>query len=594
MPELNGGWRGSFDSFRNDREDDNEIGAYAISLLFPDTTFDEVLAESITDGPNDKSLDILHVDKEAEIAVICQCQQGQTSNSKVRDNKAASLNQAITWIFHDDHDSTLRPQFLRQKNALRNALKDGRIRRIYLWFTHDMAESANATREVQAAGRNLNAELQSGGYKTEEGQNIEVIAQQVGNETLTEAFEHAAKIILVDEVNELQTESYYRTTGNNWEALSTAVSGAWLKDLYSKHGSKLFSANVREYLGSRRSDSNINQGIKQTTSKTPGDFFVFNNGVTALVNDFNVLENDGEAATIKISGISIVNGAQTTGAISSVKELGADTELLVPIRFIKTKKSEIIDGVIKFNNSQNKLEPADFRSREQVQQKLVKEFSRIEGVDYNGGRRGGASDKIRRSNALDNGAVIQSLASFHGKAHEAVEGHKRLWTDDKLYHDIFRNEINARHVIFCVSLVESVIDRRKALQAKGKEADAAKASEKRELELLNIKGAQFMIAQVIGERLSTILDRNITEKWQVGFISDKEDHEVNLSEAQELWKKPIAVVLQQSERFLGQVEDIPARITQEFAKEFSAFAEIGLKWAQEENKFDTFASRVGN
>lgn len=593
MSSLSGGWRGSFDSFREDPDNDNEIGAFAISLHFPDTTFDEVLSESVTDGPNDKSLDILHVDEEAEFAVICQCYLGQSPTSKVRDSKASSLNQAITWIFHDDHDDTLRPEFLRQKWALRNALRDQHIRQIFVWFTHDLAESENATREVQAAGKNLEAELQSGGFVTEDGQPIDVIAKQIGEESLKETFEHASKTILVDEVNTLTTASYYETTGEDWQAVSTAVRGSWLKDLYIKHGSKLFSANVREYLGSRRSDSNINQGIKHTTLNTPADFFVFNNGVTALVNDFQLELGSQGIAEIELSGISIVNGAQTTGAISSVKELDENSELQVPIRFIKTKSTEIVDGVIKFNNSQNKLEPADFRSREQVQQKLVSEFARIDGVDYNGGRRGGASDKIRRSNALDNGAVIQALASFHGKAHEAVEGHKRLWTDDKLYHDIFRTEINARHVIFCVSLVENVVQRRKELQLIGKREEEPSPADLRELELLNIKGAQFMIAQVIGERLSTILGRNLTEKWRVGFTSSIINREVNLDEAVELWATPVAVILRQSERFLDQVDDVPARITQEFVKDFSSFVELGLKWGYDDGRFEEFADRVG-
>lgn len=593
MSKLSSGWRGSFDSFREDPNDDNEIGAFAISLHFPDTTFDEVLTESVTDGPNDKSLDILHVDEEAEFAVICQCYLGQSPSSKVRDGKAASINQAITWIFHDDDDDTLRPEFLRQKWALRNALENQHIRQIFVWYTHDLTETENASREVQAAGKNLESELLSSGFTTEDGQPIDVIAKQIGDESLKETFEHASKTILVDEVNSLRTTSYYETTGDDWQAISTAVRGSWLKDLYAKHGSKLFSANVREYLGSRRSDSNINQGIKHTTLKSPGDFFVFNNGVTALVNDFRLeLDEDG-ITEIELSGISIVNGAQTTGAISSVKELNDETELLVPIRFIKTKNTKIVDGVIKFNNSQNKLEPADFRSREQVQQKLVNEFASIDGVDYNGGRRGGASDKIRRSNSLDNGAVIQALASFHGKAHEAVEGHKRLWTDDKLYHDIFRTEINARHVIFCVSLVERVVERRKELQLLGKGADDPSPADLRELELLNIKGAQFMIAQVVGERLSTILGRNVTDKWRIGFTSQTPQREVNLDEAVELWATPVAVILRQSERFLDQVDDVPARITQEFVKEFSSFVEFGLKWGFDDGRFEEFADRVG-
>ena len=59
---------------------------------------------------------------------------------------------------------------------------------------------------------------------------------------------------------------------------------------------KLFSANIREYLGSRRTDKNINNGIKKTAQDQPSDFWAFNNGVTALVHDFKA---NGKKITIE-------------------------------------------------------------------------------------------------------------------------------------------------------------------------------------------------------------------------------------------------------------------------------------------------------
>jgi hypothetical protein len=64
----------------------------------------------------------------------------------------------------------------------------------------------------------------------------------------------------------------------------------------------------------KRSDKNINYGIERTAETRPGDFWAFNNGVTALVSEIIADKNAGELA---VRGITIVNGAQTTGALAA-------------------------------------------------------------------------------------------------------------------------------------------------------------------------------------------------------------------------------------------------------------------------------------
>ena len=79
---------------------------------------------------------------------------------------------------------------------------------------------------------------------------------------------------------------------------------------------KLFSANVRDYLGSKSSDSNINNGIKKTAEREPENFWAYNNGLTILVKFLSEYRRK-QRMDFKFSfrGMSMVNGAQTTGAI---------------------------------------------------------------------------------------------------------------------------------------------------------------------------------------------------------------------------------------------------------------------------------------
>jgi hypothetical protein len=137
----------------------------------------------------------------------------------------------------------------------------------------------------------------------------------------------------------------------------------------------LFSANLRDYLGSRASDSNINNGIKNTAENEPENFWVFNNGVTALVNGLTY-KKQGTRYRLTLKGISIVNGAQTTGATSSLSE-APKKELSVPVKFIWTKSESLVENIIKYNNSKNKISTSDFRSNDSIQKRLKSEFAKI-------------------------------------------------------------------------------------------------------------------------------------------------------------------------------------------------------------------------
>ncbi|HBT9057569.1 TPA: hypothetical protein MCM41_005390, partial [Klebsiella pneumoniae] len=100
--------------------------------------------------------------------------------------------------------------------------------------------------------------------------------------------------------------------GDGWTSHVGFANGAWLNELFRKHGAELFSANYRGFMGlSKR--RKINSAIRSTAETNPKDFFVFNNGVSILTTKFikngNILE-----------GISIINGAQTTGSIGSVQD----------------------------------------------------------------------------------------------------------------------------------------------------------------------------------------------------------------------------------------------------------------------------------
>ena len=87
---------------------------------------------------------------------------------------------------------------------------------------------------------------------------------------------------------------------------------------------------------------------------------MFNNGITVLTHGFEEKTNK-QTRQLRVHGISIVNGAQTTGAIGSLTK-PPDPMALVSARFVQTTNSDVVNNIIQYNNSQNKVTASDFRS----------------------------------------------------------------------------------------------------------------------------------------------------------------------------------------------------------------------------------------
>lgn len=343
------------------------------------------------------------------------------------------------------------------------------------------------------------------------------------------------------------TDDAIEISSEDWKTVVTTVKARWLFDLYTKYGTDLFSANLRGYLGSRASDSNINNGIKETAENDSENFFVYNNGVTALVIDYSLGKRTKKGRSLTIDGISIVNGAQTTGSIGSLGHHPSD-EMYVPIRFVKVNKDKISNNIVRYNNSQNKLQAADFRSNDLIQERLRNEFKKIPEAEYEGGRRGGASDVIKRSKySLPSYTVGQSLAAFHGDPVIAYDKKSEIWTSENLYRRFFTERTTAKHVVFCYSLLEEINARRIDLaQRSRKDQESLTQTERDNLTFLNKKGASYLLMHVISLSIETILDKPIPNKSDLSFGDSISPHN-----ATHIWTPIVDLMLSLSSQLDG-------------------------------------------
>jgi len=117
---------------------------------------------------------------------------------------------------------------------------------------------------------------------------VDVSALEIGRDALEEEYKRTQQTILVSDTVELFVPGGFSISGDNWQAYSTAISATQLRDLWKLHQTKLMSPNIRDYLGLVKNKGNINNGIKETAKSEPENFAIYNNGITVLVNGYDI------------------------------------------------------------------------------------------------------------------------------------------------------------------------------------------------------------------------------------------------------------------------------------------------------------------
>lgn len=491
----------------------NAIGLFALALRFGIDDLDSAGAASVVDGGGDKKNDLIFIDEEINTAVVIQAYVSKSRKTIAPANKASDLNTAVTWLIGMP-ESNLPDQIRSQAIRLRQGIESGTITKLYVWYVHNCSESKNVEEELNAVKHTLSATL--GTHHA--GKTVTTFVQEVGNSTLTSWYEETQSPIVVNDIFDFDCKEGFETQGKQWKSFVTVLPAHRLHTAYKDFGVKLFSANIRDYLGARASQSNINNGIKHTLEICPENFWVFNNGLTVLTHKFKF---DRAKSNLQVKGLAIVNGAQTTGAIGSLEQ-APDNSAEVPVRFVSVTggNRDLIHEIVRYNNSQNQVTAADFRSTDSVQRRLRDEVSRIKDAEYEGGRRGGLGNAIkRRPRLLPSFTVGQSLASFHGQPNIAYNKKSEIWNNDAIYVEFFNEKTTGPHLVFVYSLLKAIEHEKTHLFDKSRMEAALTKLEKQRLEFYRLPAAVFVYVNAISTSLETILGRPITDYFALSFGS---------------------------------------------------------------------------
>jgi hypothetical protein len=509
---------------------------YAIELHDNIDSIDLIAPDIITEGGDDENIDILMTDRERKQIYLIQSYQSSIFRPQgAKPSKAQETSYAETALL--SADITNIPLRIRsQVSDARDALRNNEIEKINVWFVHNCPETEECGKPLHSIGRSITDKLKSV-YKIN---NLRVSSKQIGLESLDELYNSQHSPILISDKIPLEnTHGFYEEIDAHWASFSTLISGKFIKNLYNSYGEdRLFSANVRSYLGSNNKDLSINKEIQNTAQSHPENFFVFNNGITALVHDFDIeMINDSKnlGQLKSVTGVSIVNGAQTTGSISNLGN-EPDPNLKIAIRFIKVDSPELINEITLANNSQNKVLRSDFRSSDPIQKRLRNDFNNNKEFLYTGGLRQVLTPAQKRI-LLPTDTVAQILIAFHSHPTNAYHRKKDIWDDEVLYKKAFDDTITMRHIIFVYSLNEAINYVKTEFNEKYRhnqlpEIDTIKHK------LLTQPGVSLLIIHAIASILEIIIGSAIPNKYVLSFKD-----EVKREDAKALWLPVIKRIL---------------------------------------------------
>lgn len=161
--------------------------------------------------------------------------------------------------------------------------------------------------------------------------------------------------------------SYYGT-------ISAATVGEW----YKNFGNALFAKNIRFYKG----NTDVNEGMKKVLLQEPEKFYYYNNGIKLLCKSIKRKAKDSTTTAtglFTLEGVSLVNGAQTTGTIGSLfldnPEQVSKAIVMIQIIDLSSVDTETATQITRLSNTQNRIENKDFAALDPEQERLRKDLA---------------------------------------------------------------------------------------------------------------------------------------------------------------------------------------------------------------------------
>jgi hypothetical protein len=315
-------------------------------------------ASAVIDDFNDNGVDAIYFEQNSKILYFVQSKLEAKDFSEPDAQKfVAGLNLILNCQFNSFNQNVLNRQ-----SDIQNALHDAeKIVLVICYIGDKVSTHAQNCLERFLASESQNEDrLQSDVIYFDSPKVKEFLDQQHSYPTVSE------KINFYNVIN-IQTPR---------KTLYGQVKLKDLVQLHERYSFALYQKNIRYYIGG---NTEPNRAIKNTLSQEANNFFLYNNGITALCSHFESAGSlGGNNRKYKILNISVVNGAQTIAtAYDFYKENGDqisdDAKVLVTV--IQADSAHDIGKKITQNrNNQNPVDLTDFVALDNQQERLRREI----------------------------------------------------------------------------------------------------------------------------------------------------------------------------------------------------------------------------
>lgn len=349
-----------------DKDNSFETKALAATSLVIKCGIDETqAATSITDGYHDMGIDAIYLDEAQKTLFLVQSKWRNDGKGSINQEEMNTFVSGIKRILSFELDGA-NDKIMAKQLEIEKAL-DGIGYKIEAVFIHTGSNSVN-----DYIMRPMNELMES---TNDEAGDILHFSQI----SLKDVYEHlashgVAEDITIDDVvlsNWGKVDEpfmlYYGIT-------SASAVGEW----YSNYGNKLFAQNIRFYKG--RTD--VNEGIKKVLTREPQNFLYYNNGIKLLCKRIKrkvKFCTTTETGIFTLEGVSLINGAQTTGSIGSIfvddpSQL-ENAKVMIQLIDMSMMPDEIARSITKLTNTQNRIENKDFAAQDPTQERIKGDLS---------------------------------------------------------------------------------------------------------------------------------------------------------------------------------------------------------------------------
>ncbi|MGO4171705.1 AIPR family protein [Bosea sp. TAF32] len=326
--------------------------------------------ESITDGPDDRGVDAIHIvegDGHVEVYLF-QSKYRETAaatDKTINDSEALKLSLFIEELF-DKSEHLGKSGNLRLREAVNRIWKlheDGIICRYRIVFCSNDRGISSSAREI--IDRVCSKHLQVG-------------FECYGPSELIRDLGSRDKHRETGYLQVVGREAFERTDGDVRGVIASVDAKSFVELIQTPDRRSvkryLFDDNLRVFLGS---NGGYNQSIISTaTSSDSHLFWYLNNGITITCKNYSY--NKGHVnPKIKIEDFQIVNGAQTSHSLVEASRLNSDSleNVILMVRVYATDRGDIAERVAVATNSQARIQSRDLRANHPVLKKLELAFA---------------------------------------------------------------------------------------------------------------------------------------------------------------------------------------------------------------------------